>query len=74
MPVRTLPEVPTEFENDRIVKVPLVAAITGDCYETALGRVKAGKYGPIYKIGERELGVKLGNLRRAIEESVVEAA
>jgi hypothetical protein len=67
-----LPEVPAEFDGDRIIRLPLAAALSGYAYETVLDWAKAGKFGPLYRLGTREYGLKLRNFRQAIEDSAVE--
>jgi hypothetical protein len=71
-PPRRRVAIPSEFQDEAIQKIPLLARMSGDSYPTFLADAKAGKYGELYQLG-KGFGLKLGNFKRGMAARVIKA-
>ena len=70
-PRRRQPEIPPELEDESIKKIKLLAEMSGESYPRFLAEAKKGKYGELYRLGKKILGLKYGNWKRGMAARVV---
>ena len=58
--------IPSDLEDEQILGIPLLARLSNTSYPVFLERAKAGEYGPLFQIGKRTFGLRLGDWKKSI--------
>jgi hypothetical protein len=58
--------IPSNLEDEQILGLPVLARLSNTSYPVFLERAKAGEYGPLFQIGKRTFGLRLGDWKKSI--------
>lgn len=69
---RYLPPIPDDLLEERVLPISTCAQLCSMQPDKFIGMAKAGRVGPLLKLGKRWYGVRLRDLRKFLREREVE--